>query len=87
MGRLRGSRAKNSDCVFHVVRVSETMQKVKVEAIARVRRKVVQMQMRKKKRVGSEVLEKRFEEETVDVNVEMGLDDEEREGGKGSEED
>ncbi|OJD16201.1 hypothetical protein AJ78_03633 [Emergomyces pasteurianus Ep9510] len=96
MSRLPPASAKHmkpgaiqSDCVFRVVRVSGTMRKAEEEAIARARREVVRMRTRQEEEVGGGVLEGRFEGETVDVDVdvERGLDDEEVEGGEGSEED
>ncbi|QSS63003.1 Rpp14 family protein [Histoplasma capsulatum] len=76
-----------SDCVFRVVRVSGTMKKAEQEAIARARREVVRMRMRgEKEDVGGGVLDGMFGWEIGggDVDVEMGLDDEEDEDGEGS---
>lgn len=76
-----------SDCVFRVVRVLGTMKKAEQEAIARARREVVRMRMRgEKEDVGGGVLDGMFGWEIGggDVDVEMGLDDEEDEDGEGS---
>ncbi|OAX82187.1 hypothetical protein ACJ72_03456 [Emergomyces africanus] len=80
--------AMQSDCVFRVVRVSGTMRKAEEEAIARARREVVRMRMREEEGIGFGVLEGRFGGAAtvdVDADVAMGPEDDEDDGGEGSE--